>query len=90
MYGEEATNGVIEITTRRNAIDLTREGYELTIDQSVYSTSMSSRPDYQNQFGMGFNGQYGPFLVPGEPLLIAGILQIFHPILMDWITMVLY
>ncbi|MCR9131255.1 MAG: hypothetical protein NXI08_01715 [bacterium] len=61
LYGEEATNGVIEITTRRNAIDLTREGYELTIDQSVYSTSMSSRPDYQNQFGMGFNGQYGPF-----------------------------
>ncbi len=61
IYGEEATNGVIEITTRRNPIDLADEGYEITIDQSVYSSSISSRPEYQNEYGMGFNGQYGPF-----------------------------
>lgn len=62
MYGEEATNGVIEITTRRAAGNQVEPGYEITINQSVYSTNMSSRPDYQNEYGMGFNGQYGPFI----------------------------
>ncbi len=61
IYGEEATNGVIEINTIRGAKQQINEGLEINIDQSVYSTSISSRPDYQNKYGIGFNEQYGAF-----------------------------
>jgi len=55
-YGEEARNGVILISTERVENNLPTNQLELSYQQGFYRTQISSRPDYQNKFGMGFNG----------------------------------
>lgn len=64
LYGEEGRNGVILITTESGNFRNARQddGFDLKFTQSLYSTSISSRPDYQDQYGSGANGFYGEFL----------------------------
>jgi hypothetical protein len=70
-YGEDARNGVILITTNRSQNDLLDDGLEISYQQGFYSTQIASRPDYQDQFGMGFSGNnfltyssWGPAFLP--------------------------
>ncbi len=73
-YGEEARNGVILITTKRSQNNLREDKLEISYQQGFYNTVISSRPHYQNKYGMGFNGinsgtfsSWGPeFLVTDE------------------------
>lgn len=62
LYGEEGRNGVILIETKSGSFTEAREpGFEITYDQSVYATQISSRPDYQNTYGGGFDQNFGWF-----------------------------
>lgn len=55
-YGEEARNGVILIKTSRSQNNLSEDKIEITYEQGFYNSIISSRPDYQNKYGMGFSG----------------------------------
>lgn len=61
LYGDEGRNGVILITTKSGDFRNINgdSGFDITFSQSVYGTQISSRPDYQNQYGMGFGAGYG-------------------------------
>jgi len=64
LYGEGGRNGVIIVTTKSgsfNAQGNAPSGFEVTVDQSVYATEISSRPDYQNTYGGGFDQNFGWF-----------------------------
>jgi TonB-linked SusC/RagA family outer membrane protein len=63
LYGEGGRNGVIIVTTKTGNLDAgsAPSGFDITIDQSVYSTEISSRPDYQNTYGGGFDQNFGWF-----------------------------
>jgi len=62
LYGEQGRNGVILITTKSGSFNQdAAPGFEVTIDQSVYATQISSRPDYQNTYGGGFDQNFGWF-----------------------------
>lgn len=61
LYGEEGRNGVILITTKSGSFADRDPGFEVTFDQSVFATQISSRPDYQNTYGIGFDQNFGWF-----------------------------
>ncbi len=63
LYGEGGRNGVILVTTKTGNLDAgsAPSGFDITVDQSVYSTEISSRPDYQNTYGGGFDQNFGWF-----------------------------
>lgn len=63
LYGEEGRNGVILVTTKTGSFsgDVSGPGFQVTLDQSVYATQISSRPDYQNTYGGGFDQNFGWF-----------------------------
>ncbi|CAN5475475.1 SusC/RagA family TonB-linked outer membrane protein [soil metagenome] len=62
LYGEQGRNGVILIETKSGSFREARQpGFEITYDQSVYATQISSRPDYQNTYGNGFDQNFGWF-----------------------------
>jgi len=64
LYGEEGRNGVIIITTKGGGLqtgEQTTPGFQVTFDQSVYATQISSRPNYQNTYGGGFDQNFGWF-----------------------------
>lgn len=64
LYGEEGRNGVILITTKSGSFSdaqAAQSGFQITYDQSVYATQISSRPDYQDTYGGGFDQQFGWF-----------------------------
>lgn len=62
LYGEEGRNGVVLITTKSGTFDENAgSGFDVTFDQSVYATQISSRPDYQNTYGGGFDQNFGWF-----------------------------
>ncbi len=69
LYGEQGRNGVILITTKTGALKK-GTGMKVTVNQSVYVTSVAQLPDYQNKYGqggdnvtnVGFAGNWGaPF-----------------------------
>ena len=61
LYGDEGRNGVILITTKGGDFQSRsgEAGFDITFSQSVYGTKISSRPDYQDRYGMGFGSGYG-------------------------------
>ena len=62
LYGEAGRNGVILITTKSgNSGSNSNKGFEISLSQSVSQTEISNLPDYQNQFGNGFSGNFGWF-----------------------------
>jgi len=61
LYGSEGSNGVILIRTKTGSFNTNAEGdgdFNITFNQSIYATQISSRPDYQNEYGIGFNGNF--------------------------------
>lgn len=64
LYGEQGRNGVIIVTTKSGSFEAQGDapsGFTVTVDQSVYATQISSRPDYQNTYGGGFDQNFGWF-----------------------------
>lgn len=62
LYGTLGKNGVILITTKSaSAGDGGAKKTEITINQSFFTNEMASIPDYQNQYGNGFDQSFGWF-----------------------------
>jgi TonB-linked SusC/RagA family outer membrane protein len=52
LYGDQGRNGVILITTKAGG-KVAKEA-EITVSQSVFQNTIASLPDYQNNYGGGF------------------------------------
>jgi TonB-linked SusC/RagA family outer membrane protein len=63
LYGEQGRNGVIIVTTKSGSFSSgdAPAGFSVTVDQSIYATEISSRPDYQDTYGGGFDQNFGWF-----------------------------
>lgn len=64
LYGEAGRNGVILITTKGGGIDDSgdaNKGFEVSVSQTLAQTEVANLPNYQNQFGGGFSGNFGWF-----------------------------
>ena len=55
LYGNRANNGAIIITTKQG-----KEGFNLSISQTLTAEVPNILFDYQNQFGQGNTGEYSP------------------------------
>ena len=62
LYGSQGKNGVIVITTKSgSAAAAGPKKTEITVNQSFFFNEIASLPDYQNQYGGGFNQSFGWF-----------------------------
>ncbi|MGW9684445.1 SusC/RagA family TonB-linked outer membrane protein [Flagellimonas sp. 2504JD1-5] len=62
LYGSQGRNGVILITTKSGS--LSNDGpkkTEVTVNSSVFFNEVASIPDYQNEYGNGFDQNFGWF-----------------------------
>lgn len=55
LYGARAANGVVVITTKRGR---RQKGLGVSISSSLTIETLLTLPDYQNEYGLGSNGQY--------------------------------
>ncbi len=55
LYGARAANGVVVITTKRGRL---QKGLGVSISSSLTLETLLTLPDYQNEYGLGSNGQY--------------------------------
>ncbi|MEM9078539.1 MAG: SusC/RagA family TonB-linked outer membrane protein [Bacteroidota bacterium] len=61
LYGTLGRNGVILITTKNGASTGAVKKNEITVTSSLFFNEIASLPDYQNQFGNGFDQAFGWF-----------------------------
>lgn len=61
LYGTQGRNGVILITTKNGSSTGATKKNEITITSSVFFNEIASLPDYQDQFGNGFDQAFGWF-----------------------------
>ena len=61
LYGEAGKNGVILITTKAGAAGATVKKSEITVATSVFFNEIASLPDYQDEYGNGFDQRFGWF-----------------------------
>ena len=61
LYGSQGRNGVILITTKAGTAGATAKKTEVTVSQSYFYNEIASLPDYQNEFGGGFDQAFGWF-----------------------------
>lgn len=59
LYGEQGRNGVMIVTTK-NARKK-KERFEVTLNQTYFVTEMASMPEFQNNYGNGFDQNWGFF-----------------------------
>ncbi|MBT4833752.1 MAG: TonB-dependent receptor plug domain-containing protein, partial [Cryomorphaceae bacterium] len=61
LYGSQGRNGVILITTKAGSTASGTNALknEVTINTSYFSNELAMKPDYQNQYGNGFNQNFG-------------------------------
>lgn len=58
LYGSAGRNGVVLVTTKSgNTKDLNKK-MEVTLAQSLYFTRISNLPEYQNNYGNGFDNNF--------------------------------
>ena len=76
LYGDQGRNGVILVTTKGGSTKQ-RES-EITIQQSLSFNEIASLPTFQNKYGNGFQGLYGPFFSNWGPDF-AEIDSVGHP-----------
>ena len=55
LYGARAANGVVLITTKRGN---KAKGFGVSINSNFTIETLLTLPDYQNVYGLGFNGAY--------------------------------
>ncbi len=61
LYGTQGRNGVILITTKNAATGAAAKKNEVTFTSSVFFNEIASLPDYQDEFGNGFDQAFGWF-----------------------------
>src|SRR6056300_193517 len=63
LYGSQGRNGVVLITTKSGttAAGLNAQKNEVTVNTSYFSSELAMKPDYQNQYGGGFDQSFGWF-----------------------------
>ncbi|MBO6587589.1 MAG: SusC/RagA family TonB-linked outer membrane protein [Muricauda sp.] len=61
LYGTLGRNGVILVTTKAGAAQKGPKKTEITVSQSYFANEFASLPDYQQQFGNGFDQSFGWF-----------------------------
>ncbi|MEN1784503.1 MAG: SusC/RagA family TonB-linked outer membrane protein [Bacteroidota bacterium] len=61
LYGTQGRNGVILITTKAGGASAGPKKTEITINQSFFTNEIASLPDYQDQYGNGFDQNFGWF-----------------------------
>jgi TonB-linked SusC/RagA family outer membrane protein len=73
LYGTAGKNGVIVITTKSGSLQAKGpKKTEITVNQSYFVNEMASMPDYQNQYGGGFDQSFGWFFSNWGPAFAAG------------------
>lgn len=55
LYGEAARNGVILITTKNGSTRKINKKLEITASQSLFTNKVANLPDYQDNYGGGFD-----------------------------------
>jgi len=62
LYGEQGKNGVILITTKNGSVSANKNSKsEITVTSSYFVNEIASMPDYQNEYGGGFDQAFGWF-----------------------------
>jgi len=61
LYGSEGRNGVILITTKAGASGNVQKKSEITVTSSWFQSEIASLPDYQNEYGNGYDQAFGWF-----------------------------
>ena len=62
LYGEQGKNGVILITTKNGSAGVGGPSKsEITVTSSYFFNEIASMPDYQNEYGGGFDQAFGWF-----------------------------
>ena len=62
LYGAQGKNGVIVITTKSGSLKPKGpKKTEITVNQSYFVNEIASMPDYQNEYGGGFDQSYGVY-----------------------------
>mgnify|MGYP003323371634 FL=1 len=61
LYGSQGRNGVILITTKAGTTSSGAKAAknEITVNSSYFVNELAMKPDYQNQYGNGFNQNFG-------------------------------
>ncbi|WP_190810276.1 SusC/RagA family TonB-linked outer membrane protein [Flagellimonas sp. S3867] len=72
LYGSLGRNGVILITTKAGAGGQGAKKTEITVNSSLFFNEIASTPDYQNQFGNGFDQAFGWFFSNWGPSFDRG------------------
>ncbi len=72
LYGSEGRNGVVLITTKAGAAGNANKKTEITVATSYFSNEIASLPDYQNQYGNGFDQAFGWFFSNWGPSFDQG------------------
>jgi len=73
LYGTQGRNGVILITTKAGqAGAVGPKKTEITINSSRFTNEMASMPEYQNQYGGGFDQSFGWFFSNWGPSFNEG------------------
>ncbi|WP_420400750.1 SusC/RagA family TonB-linked outer membrane protein [Flagellimonas sp.] len=61
LYGSLGRNGVILITTKAGSAGVGAKKTEITVNSSIFFNEIASTPEYQNQYGNGFDQSFGWF-----------------------------
>ena len=72
LYGSEGRNGVVLITTKAGAAGNAKKKTEITVATSYFSNEIASLPDYQNEYGNGFDQAFGWFFSNWGPSFSEG------------------
>ncbi|OQD42231.1 SusC/RagA family TonB-linked outer membrane protein [Croceivirga radicis] len=72
LYGTRGKNGVILITTKAGAAKTGPKKTEITVSQSYFTNEYASLPDYQDDFGNGFDQSFGWFFSNWGPSFERG------------------
>ncbi|MFS4493624.1 SusC/RagA family TonB-linked outer membrane protein [Maribacter sp. 2308TA10-17] len=72
LYGTQGKNGVILITTKSGGTTSGPKKTEISVSQSFFTNEYASAPDYQNQFGNGFDQNFGWFFSNWGPSFDRG------------------
>ncbi|PHR85901.1 MAG: SusC/RagA family TonB-linked outer membrane protein [Leeuwenhoekiella sp.] len=72
LYGTQGKNGVILITTKAGAAKAGKKKTEITVSQTYNTLELASLPDYQNEYGNGFDQSFGWFFSNWGPSFREG------------------
>ncbi len=72
LYGTQGRNGVILITTKAGGASGGKKKTEITVTQSYFTNEFASAPDYQDEFGNGFDQAFGWFFSNWGPSFQSG------------------